>query len=335
MKLGSIGEFALIDRIKSLVPARQDSLLVGIGDDGAVIRPAAGSVTVAATDMLVEGVHFGLSWHGLADLGRKSLNINISDILVMGAVPRHALLSLALPPTFSVESFDAFISGFMEVCSEVGISLAGGDTSSSPGGLYISVTLLGEAREDSIVRRSGASPGDTVFVTGTLGNSAAGLTLLQSGKCSLDNDDHLFLAGRHLNPRPRRDAVGMLIENGLASSMIDISDGLSSELHHIARSSGVGMSIRETSLPYSPALHRHAAARRDSLLDFLLHGGEEYEVCFTVRPEKLATAQHLIALGELDATAIGSVEKGIGVTVEYADGNKVALQPRGFEHFSV
>lgn len=335
MKVGSIGEFALIDRIRAQVPNKGNSILVGIGDDSAVVRPMAGHMTVAATDMLVEGVHFDLSWHDATSLGRKSLNVNISDILVMGGVPRHALLSLAIPPEFSVESLDALIAGFREVCIEHGISLIGGDTSASPHDLLISVTVLGEVLESMVVRRSGASPGDTVFVTGTLGNSAAGLRLLRSKRWSADNSDHLYLAARHLNPRPRREAVGMLAENGLASSMIDISDGLSSELHHLARASAVGINISETSLPHSPALHRYAAASGESLLDLLLHGGEEYEACFTVRAEKLEIVQHLISSGELDATAIGTAHKGSGVTIEYEDGRKVALEPQGYEHFSV
>lgn len=333
MKVSSIGEFALIERIRAQVPVAGDLLLVGIGDDGAAIQPASGCVTLAATDMLVEGVHFDLRWHDLANLGRKSLSVNVSDILVMGGLPRYALLSLALSPAVSVEALDDFIKGFKEVCAEYGIVLAGGDTSSSPHDLMISVALMGEAEPSSIVRRSGASPGDTVFVTGTLGNSSAGLNLLQSGNWSPDDSDHLYLIERHLNPRPRRDAVRIVVEEALATSMIDISDGLSSELHHVARASGVRIRVQEGSLPSSPALHRHTELTGALLSDYVLHGGEEYEVIFTASPGKAERVRQLISQGRLDATEIGLVYSGIGVVLEQQDGRKVALEPRGFEHF--
>jgi len=335
MKVNSIGEFALIDRIRAKVPSAGDRLLVGIGDDSAAIEPTAGCVTLAATDMLIEGVHFDLRWHDLVNLGRKSLNVNISDILVMGGVPLYALLSLAIPPSISVEALDELFTGFNEVCAEHGIILTGGDTSSSPHGLMISVALLGETGPSSIIRRSGASPGDAVFVTGTLGNSAAGLKLLQSGNRLPADSDHLFLTQRHLNPRPRRDAVTVLVAEALATSMIDISDGLSSELNHLARSSGVGMRVQANSLPSSPALKRFAESTGTSLSDLTLHGGEEYEVLFTTNPQKSAQARQLISQGKLDATEIGLVYDGSGVMLEQQDGSETALEPRGFEHFSV
>lgn len=335
MKIMELGEFALIERFKAGVHHSDGAVVVGIGDDGAVLVPAAGMVTIAVTDMLIEGVHFDLAYYNFIDLGRKAVNVNVSDVLVMGGLPRYALLSLALPGGVDVASIDQFISGFFEACEVYGISLAGGDTSSSPGGLCISVTLLGEAHADEVVKRSGAGIGDGVYVTGTLGNSAAGLDILRRGCMGLNHDDVYFLTQRHLNPQPRKDAVRLLTERHLATSMIDISDGLSSELHNIARASGKGISIFEQKLPASPALLEFTEKTGVSALEMLLHGGEEYEVLFTVDHDRVKELDDLIARGLLDATAIGVVNKDTDVTVVEKNGRARPLLPRGYEHFRV
>lgn len=335
MNIMELGEFALIERFKAGVHRRDNAVVVGIGDDGAVLAPPEGMVTIAVTDMLIEGVHFDLAWYNYIDLGRKAVNVNVSDVLVMGGLPRYALLSLAIPRGVDVASMDQFIAGFSEACEACGISLIGGDTSSSQGGLCISVTLLGEAHADEILKRSGAGIGDCVYVTGTLGNSAAGLVILREGRPGLNPDDVYFLTQRHLNPQPRRDAVRLLTERRLATSMIDISDGLSSELHHIARASGRGSSIFEQNLPASPALLRFTEKTGVSALDMLLHGGEEYEVLFTVDHDRVTEVDDLIARGVLDATAIGAVNRDTDVILVEKNGRARPLLPQGYEHFRV
>ena len=244
MTLKELGEFGFIDRIAGSA-GFSGGVPLGIGDDAAAVIPTSGYQTLVTADMLVEGIHFDLAFTAPFELGRKSLAVNLSDIAAMGGTPRFALLSLAIPPEFSLPFLDPFIAGFSNQAHRNGVVLIGGDTCSSRSGFVISVTLMGEQRPNRIVRRAGAGAGDQIYVTGTVGDSALGLELLRRGEQSGG------AITRHLDPLPRNEAGMALAEKGLASAMIDVSDGLLADLSHILKQSGCGATLFLDRLPLS------------------------------------------------------------------------------------
>jgi thiamine-monophosphate kinase len=327
MKLRDLGEFGLIERIAARAP-RNAGVKIGIGDDAAVIEPTAGLVTLITTDMLLEGVHFDLAFSDPVTLGRKSLAVNLSDIAAMGGIPRHFLLSLAVPRHISVEFLDGFVSGMMEMGKRFDVSLIGGDTSSSEKVLIISITVIGEQSLDLVVSRSGARPGDLICVTGTLGDSALGLSLLQRGL----RDGALI--SRHLDPTPRVREGMMLAEARLPSAMIDISDGLLADLGHILDLSGGGARLFLDKLPLSSDyIGRHSVIRED-IYSLPLSGGEDYELLFTTPPGKIATAQAILLGSGTGCSVIGEITATAGLSLLTASGLEYTPEERGYNHFS-
>ena len=326
MKLEELGEFGFIDRLSGQV-RKGPGVVLGIGDDAAILAPAVEQVTLATADMLVEGVHFDLALSDPHTLGRKSLAVNLSDLAAMGARPRHALLSLAIPPTLPVEFLDDFTQGFLSLAGEFNVTLVGGDTCASRGGLVISVTALGEQHPDMVVRRSTACSGDLVLVTGSLGDSSLGLELLMQG----------FRSGRaverHLDPLPRVEAGIRLAEAGLATSMIDVSDGLLADLSHILDLSCVGARLDLARLPLSEECRQHASAAGRDPFVLPLAGGEDYELLFTALPEREAEIRSALATCGVPVTVIGEITAVGGLSLTDPDGKPYHPERLGYNHF--
>lgn len=325
MSLTGFGEFSLIRKIKEKVG--DSGLLIGIGDDTAAALPTPGMALLATADLLAEGVHFDLSWHLPKILGRKSLAVNLSDIAAMGGIPRHALLSLALPKDVSTEFVDSFIEGFLEIAAEHGVTLAGGDTSASKGGLFINVTMLGEQFPELVVRRSGAKAGDLIFMSGTAGDSALGLRLLRGG--SRDGS----AVKCHTDPVPRLLLGRILAERRLATAMIDVSDGIASDLGHILEQSKVGGILNLAHIPRSVEFKKIISVDSDGYNLLPLTGGEDYELLFTVAPENQDKIAPLAVESGVDLTCVGIITAGSGLVLASDDGSSCISNCRGYDHF--
>jgi thiamine-monophosphate kinase len=335
VKIGELGEFGLISRIASGV-ADGRGVITGIGDDAAVTALSPGMQLLTSTDMLVEEVHFRRLWHDPYRLGRKSLAASISDIAAMGGIPRWTLLSLAVPPSTPLEFLDAFTRGFLALADEQGVALIGGDTCSSRARLTISVTIMGEQEPERIVRRSGACPGDDIWVTGTLGDAALGLELLEKGEMfpSLTMEERGYLISRLLDPPPRAAAGRSLAEAGLVSAMIDVSDGLLADFGHIAEQSALGGTIRLDALPLSPAFRAAFPLHPPSCHELSLAGGEDYELAFTAPAANREKIVRLMKKCGIDAAPVGIVTSLPEVTAVLADGSRYAPKNKGFNHFA-
>lgn len=345
--LAALGEFGLISRITAGV-STHESVMTGIGDDAAVTALSAGMRLLSSTDMLLEDVHFRRVWHDPCRLGRKSLAVSISDIAAMGGIPRWALLSLAIPSDLPLCFIDEFMHGFLAMASENRVALIGGDTCLSRSGLTISVTVMGEQCPDRIVRRSGALPDDDIWVTGTLGDAALGLELLESGFGSaqppnsaqltggslsgVEGDDYLF--SRLLDPKPRVTAALALADAGVVTAMIDVSDGIMADYGHIAEQSGVGGCIRLESLPLSPAFRRQTVDLPCIPYHLVLSGGEDYELCFTADRSSREKIIDCVKKSGIAVTRIGIVSSSPGVTAVSPDGTPYSAQTKGFNHFT-
>jgi thiamine-monophosphate kinase len=326
MKLAEIGEFGLIAAIKEMA-AKGEGVIKGIGDDAAVLRPSPGMVLLVTTDLLLEGVHFQLEFTDPYRLGRKALAVNLSDIAACGGTPTAFLVSLTVPPEAEVASVQALYTGMMEQARTYGVSLIGGDTSKGRE-LMISITLIGEAEEEKIVYRAGASKGDLIFVTGTLGDAALGLQQLKQGK------KEGVLIERQLAPAPRVKEGQAIARQGLALSMIDISDGLVADLGHILEASNVGAEVRLSDLPLSEEYQKEIGSYSRDPYALALTGGEDYELLFTSpRAKQQAVAKLAQELG-IPITSIGKiVDVAQGVTIYGEDGKEYPIAQRGHDHF--
>ncbi|HSF24900.1 MAG TPA: thiamine-phosphate kinase [Blastocatellia bacterium] len=319
---------------------RTNSVIVGIGDDAAVLSTGDGKELVVCCDLMVEGVHFRRAWAPPKLIGRKSLAVSLSDIAAMGSVPRFATISVALPRDCSSEFIDELFEGICELADSCGVSLVGGDTSSSPDSLFIDSMVIGECERGKAITRSGARAGDMICVTGNLGASALGLMLLEQGARLGESEPSAETAERmdwqalmnHLAPVPRLQLGIGLAGRELATAMIDISDGLSTDLSHVLEESGVGAVIRADSIPIARCVESLAAG--SSTIDSLhlaLHGGEEYELLFTARPEAKAEIEKLASELGTPITTIGDVVTGAGIQLE-REGTLERVVPAGFEH---
>jgi len=327
LRLRELGEFGLIARIARKAK-KSCTAMIGIGDDAAAIETAAGFLSLITTDMLVEGVHFDLAYFDPFTLGKKSLAVNLSDIAAMGGIPRHFLLSLAIPVDLSVEFVESFVDGILEMGNEFGVSLVGGDTSCSPKGLVISVTLIGEQSPDLVVPRSGAGPGDLIFVTGTLGDSALGLSLLKRGITDGAAVRH------HLDPVPRVREGIILAERRLPSAMIDISDGLLADLGHILDLSLVGARLFLDRLPLSDYYLATQGIGDGEIFSMPMSGGEDYELLFTTPAEKLSAVQSAMEEIGTRCTIIGEITAAPGISLVTANGQHHLPLQGGYNHFS-
>lgn len=340
MKLSDLGEFGLIERIRKLSPPGNTATLIGIGDDAAALRLSPSSSLLASIDLLLEGVHFDLSYTDYYSLGWKSAAVNLSDIAAMGGTPRFCLTALGIPASVSSGEVLEFYRGVKALLTMHKTSLVGGDTCASRRDLFISITALGEAKKAALVTRSGARPGDRIFVTNTLGDAAAGLELLRQGlrepegrvgrssRRMLSPSERSLLV-KHLRPEPRVREGLLLSRSRCASAMIDISDGLSSDLAHICEQSGVGAEIEAASLPRSSSLTAAAKRLSEPWFSYALSGGEDYELLFTVPSRRLAKLRSL----RLPVTEIGIVTNKRSVSIVGEDGKKVRCERKGYDHF--
>ncbi|MDU2064191.1 MAG: thiamine-phosphate kinase [Sporomusaceae bacterium] len=329
MNVTDLGEFGLIDILKQDTIHDPGTVVVGIGDDAAVLLPTPHRLQLMTTDMLVENVHFDMKTTLPLQLGYKSMAVSFSDIAAMGGKPNHAVVSIALPPQTDVELLINLYEGMKEICREYGVNIVGGDTVASKEKLVISVTVTGEVDPSFLVRRSGARVGDLVVVTGTLGNSSMGFTLLSEGQW----EEISFawpLVTAHLTPRPQVELGQLLAKNG-AHSMNDISDGLASEANEIAAASKVGMILDEAKIPLSDELKQAARLLELSAVECALYGGEDYQLVFTMSQGDFAllTEQY----PDLALTAVGEVVAGKEVFLRTVAGDMTLLEPKGYNHF--
>nr|WP_320146275.1 thiamine-phosphate kinase [uncultured Anaeromusa sp.] len=327
MKICEVGEFGLIRLLQE--ETQMPGVIVGIGDDAAVIQPTPDQVTLLTTDMLVEGVHFVLTTTDAWSLGWKAMAANLSDIAAMGGSPRHALISLALPQECQVEFVQQLYQGMRALAKEYNVGIIGGDTVSSLQGLVLNVVVTGEAFPQKVCYRSGAQCGDVVVLTGTVGDSAAGLWLLGQ-KEAQDEPWARPLQERHLRPRPQV-AWGKILSEAGVNSLNDISDGLASEANEIAEASGVSIELRGADVPFSPEMLQAAARAQINPLEWALYGGEDYQLLGTMAPDTLTQLQR--ETPQLPLTVIGTVSRGQGVYLRQKDVQRTLLQPRGYNHF--
>ncbi len=331
---GATTERRLIEIIRRAA-RRAPAVRVGIGDDCAVLEPTAGSLLLATTDLLIEDVHFRRRWATPTDIGWKALAVNVSDIAAMGGRPRWGLIALACPGTVAVDEAEAFYAGVQALATEHDVAIVGGDTAASPGGWIVNVTLLGEAVRAPLMR-STARPGDVIAVTGSLGRSAAGLALLEATPAPADvpSDARADVTAAHLRPRPRTREGLWLSEAGAVTAMIDLSDGLATDLGHLCEESGVGARVDVGRVPVEASVRAVALALGRDALHWATGGGEDYELLLTCSPEAFdrlagglarATGTKLTAVGEMTPAAEG---------IRYLDacGEAVSVRP-GFEHF--
>jgi thiamine-monophosphate kinase len=321
----ALGEFELIDRF---FRRNTRHTLLGVGDDAALLAPTPGCELAVSVDMLVEGRHFFRGTDPEA-LGHKTLAVNLSDMAAMGATPRWALLAGALPVA-DATWLAAFSRGFFALAEDSGVDLIGGDTTRGP--LNLCVTILGELPSGQALLRSGARPGDTIYVSGTLGDATLAIAQ-RRGRIALDQGELGPCERRLLRPLPRI-ALGERLR-GVATAAIDISDGLIGDLGHVLEASGVGAAIELAAIPRSRAIERRLSGRTRALaLECLLAGGDDYELCFTVPQGR---AQEIAALARtlgLRLARIGTIEEGAGLVVIDEKGRALASVPRPFDHFA-
>jgi thiamine-monophosphate kinase len=317
----ALSEKALIARVRRLV-GNESRIVAGIGDDSAVLRIPAGHEALITTDFSLEGIHFRRDWHPPESVGHRCLARGLSDIAAMGGEPIAVFLSLALPRKLPRAWVERFTLGLLNLARRFGVTLAGGDTAESPQGILADIAVLGSVPRGGAVLRSSASPGDRIFVSGKIGGSAAAINCLLQGKArKLHPKNFPF----HFFPQPRLELGRLLRERKLATSMIDVSDGLSTDLAHICEESGVGAEIQATALPLAAI----GKPPRTVDLNFALHGGDDYELLFTTAPGKRIHA----SLAGVAVTQIGSITRERRVILKQANGLRRELKPGGWEHF--
>jgi thiamine-monophosphate kinase len=335
-EIQELGEFGLIDRIASHFSLTNPTSLKGIGDDAAIIS-SMGSDFLMSTDMLVEGVHFDLAYVPLQHLGYKAVAANVSDIAAMNGKAEQITVSLALSNRFSVDAVDALYKGIKAACENYKVDLVGGDTTSSVSGLIISITVIGRAAKERIALRSGARPNDIICATGDLGAAFMGLQVLEREKQVFLVDPNMqpslekyeYMIGRQLKPEARTDIVFDLEESGvIPTSMIDISDGLASELLHLSKHSGTGVRIYEDKIPIDHTTYETAVEFNLDPVTCALNGGEDYELLFTIRKEdqeKIKNHPDIHMIGYIHERK----EENVMITKQ---GNVVPLRAQGWDH---
>lgn len=335
MRISSLGEFPLIHRVAQRLPAYRPDVRVGVGDDVAVLEQDEGTYLLATCDIQVEGVHFLRDRITPYQLGRKAAAINLSDIAAMGGEPLHFLVSLALPPDTEVAWVDALYDGLREEASRYGADIVGGNMAKIGGPIVVDLFLLGQVPREHLLLRSGARPGDEVWVTGFLGDSAAGLTLLLQPDLPVEEAVRGAVLAAHLTPTPRVREGQVIARRGQATAMIDLSDGLSSDIGHICEESRVGVRLWAERLPISPAARQVAGLAGKWAWQWALGGGEDYELCFTAPPgagQELATAVRE-ATGT-QVTQVGEIlPEDAGRWLRLEDGSEVPLMGAGWDHF--
>lgn len=345
--ISEIGEFGLIERLKKKCNEMRISekvtrrIVLGIDDDTSVTRPDPGMLQLTTSDLLIEGVHFDLTYTSMKHLGWKLMVANLSDIAAMGGVPVHAVITVALPAKISVEMVDDLYDGIIQAAETYSCAIIGGDTNTSIGNTMVSAAITGEVPDRFLKRRKGAKPGDLVCVSGTLGLSHAGLKVLLREKKrfleSRQNDEFTSQLGeysnavtKHLAPKARFDVSMIAAQKDWVHAMIDISDGLAPDLRHICKQSAVGAVIHEDKIPIDPQVVKIAAEFNEGAAEYALFGGEEYEILFTADPEfRNELSQHVP-----DISIIGEITDDIEkITLVQKNGETKTLMSGGYDHF--
>ncbi len=337
--ISEVGEFGLIERLTKAIKLKNESTLKGVGDDAAVLD-YKNKCVVFSTDLLTEGVHFNLMYVPLKHLGYKAVVVNLSDICAMNAVPRQITVSVALSGKFSVEAVEELYSGIHLACEKYNVDLVGGDTTSSLTGLTISISVFGEAEKDDIVYRSGARPNDLLCVTGDLGGAYMGLQLLErenevfkvNNQMQPQLEGYDYILGRQLKPEARADIVDAFKKANIKpTSMIDISDGLSSEIMHLCKSSKTGCNLYEDKIPLDEQTKKMAEEMSINPLVAALNGGEDYELLFTLPLNDYEKIKN-----DPDFTIIGHMtEEKEGTHLITAGGSAIELWAQGWNHHPV
>ena len=331
-----MNERQIIDTIAALAGPADGRLVRGIGDDCAVIGGEAGRVWLLTMDTLIESVHFATAFHPPELLGRKAVSVNVSDIAAMGGAPAFVLLSTGLPPGFDQDWFLAFSRGLAGACRDYGCQIIGGDTVASPGGLTFSLTVIGEAEAERVLYRSGARVGDTVWVSGELGLAAAGLALLSRGQ---GTDEARFdrLRAKHLDPTARVTLGRDLASSGLVHAMMDLSDGLATDLAHLCHQSGVGARVMAADLPGPATLAPAARLLGADAEQWAIGGGEDFELLCTAAPEAGERLRAIGAACGLELSPVGRIVAGEGVVLvrKRPDGTSEErpVSYQGYDHF--
>lgn len=338
-EISSLGEFGLIESLTRDFPLVNEESVLGVGDDAAVLR-FGDKEALVTTDLLLEGIHFDLRYVPLKHLGYKSAIVNFSDIYAMNGTPKQITVSLGISSRFTVEHIEELYAGIRLACREYGVDLVGGDTSASVTGLVISITCLGVASKDEVVKRSGAHPTDIICVSGDLGAAYMGLQLLERENrvAAQSNDPNFqpsfegkeYILERQLKPEARHDIVAQFREQGIVpTSMMDVSDGLSSELMHICKDSNVGCRVYEDRIPIDYQTAVMAEELNMNLVTAAMNGGEDYELLFTV---PLADKEKIEKLKGV--TMIGYITKPeLGAALVTRDGSEIALKAQGWNAF--
>ena len=338
-EISDLGEFGLIDTLTKDFVSYSPSTIKGVGDDAAVIATSEEGVMLVSTDMLVEGIHFNLMYSPLMHLGYKSVVVNLSDIYAMNGTPKQVTVSIAISSRFPLEAVEELYKGIKKACDIYQVDLVGGDTTSSLSGLMISITALGTAKKDEVVYRSGAKEFDLLVVSGDLGGAYMGLQVLERERSVFkanpeiqpDLDGHDYLLERQLKPEARKDVIQILKELEVQpTSMIDISDGLASEIMHICKASEVGCTIYDERIPLDAKTSMAAIEFNVDPVTTALNGGEDYELLFTIKQEDYEKV-----VSNPNFTVIGHIaDKASGVNLVDKNGSHIALKAQGWNHFA-
>lgn len=338
-EISSLGEFSLIDKLTNDLPIHNAEYSIkGVGDDAAVVQIPKDEVMLVSKDILCEGVHFDMAYCPLKHLGYKAVTVNLSDIAAMNGTPRQILVGIGASNRYSVEAIEELYNGMRLACDRYNVDIIGGDTTSSANGLFVSVTVLGSAKKENICYRNGAKENDLICVSGDLGSAYAGLLLLEREKREFmanpnaqpDFSEFSYVLERQLKPEPRLDIVALLAEKGVKpTSMIDISDGLSSELLHICKESDCGCMIYETKIPIDPETWKALEVFNILPITAALNGGEDYELLFTIPQsdyDKLKFMREFRIIGHV-------TEKNQGCFMVPENGPLIKLSAQGFDGF--
>lgn len=340
-EIATLGEFGLIDRLTKGAEIKNSTTIKGVGDDCAVISHTTDTETLITTDLLLEGIHFDLTYCPLKHLGYKAAVVNFSDVYAMNGTPRQITVSLGISKRFTVEHIEELYSGIRLACDVYGVDLVGGDTSASVTGLLISITCIGEGEKGKIVYRNGAKDTDLICVSGDLGAAYMGLQLLEREKAISKNspdgdfspafEGHEYILERQLKPEARKDVIEELAKLGIMpTSMIDVSDGLSSELMHICKQSNAGCLVYEERIPIDYQTACMAEEFNLNLVTAALNGGEDYELLFTVNLadyEKVASMHTVRIIGRITKPEYGCI-------MQTRDGNEIPLRAQGWNAFN-
>ena len=335
-QLSELGEFALINRLTSSIKLSNKSTLEGVGDDAAIINHS-GYETLVSKDLLVEGVHFDLSYVPLKHLGYKAVVVNISDIYAMNGIPTQIIAGLAVSNRFPVEALEEIYEGMLLACNNYKVDLVGGDTTSSASGMMLSITAIGKVKKGNVVKRSGAKPKDLLVVSGDLGSAYMGLQVLEREKAAFKSNPNLqpelqgheYVLERQLKPEARKDIIELLKNIKVSpTSMIDISDGLSSEIMHLCKSSDLGCTIYEDKIPMDPQMIRLAEEFGINPITAVLNGGEDYELLFTISLGDYDKIKHTPSL-----TAIGHMTDSKPIQLITNAEQAIELEAQGWKAF--